>query len=633
MPFHTIPAIVPDALPNKEVTYTGPVGGAGECAIAVNPNDPKQMIMGVRQVPSSTQFTRSIVAAYYSADAGLTWFPSSTLSLSPPPPNAPWGGATDPAPAWDSLGNAYMLTLPVSADFQDLVGIAAYKSTDGGATWGPPILVDIDKRDDKPSVAIDTSGGSFDGWIYAIWNRQMGSANDICFARSKDHGATWIGPGTSAVGATIARTLTWASIAVSSDGKLYLAYRHPIGTDPTTGLIRLGVALLRSDDGGESFKNCTPVQDIIPLDQPTENISVGAESLSASHFREATFKVDFYVALCAGKNGAVFCAWPDQRNGRYPAIYFARSEDSGDSWKGSSSGMALTGVGTPVYDFQPQLTITPNGVVACSFYRFRPTSDTSGVIDVWLRTSFDNGKTFSDALRLNDHPWDPSRNATIVGTSAGGTKFTVTFIGDYFALAGGVIGPMSVSGGLTGEGFIAAWTDTRTGGPEIFCNRGFVGQGVVYDPLGSHPPYLDPRDPARLRFEGTAVLTAVSLVIVGLQIGLLSLTNVPRLLPESIGLSFGAGLLLCANLVRLTRESSAGPNAEAGLEVLDRDTMLSKRLGTAGILMTGIALASLILPLPGIGHDAALMPTFYSAVIGAAVAAISYVLLRERNKP
>src|SRR6266849_6355875 len=79
--------------------------------------------------------------------------------------------------------------------------LATAYSTDGGQTWGKPKLIHTDDHDDKQWAAGDGNPGSpFHGRVYAAWDGPGG----LCFARTLDHGNTWIGTGTSPAGTAIA---------------------------------------------------------------------------------------------------------------------------------------------------------------------------------------------------------------------------------------------------------------------------------------------------------------------------------------------------------------------------------------------------------------------------------------------
>src|SRR5438094_6710813 len=145
---------------NKRVSCDSlPINARSESVVAANPLDPYNLVASSKKFtdPAKYQF---VLAAYASFDGGLSWRESS-LSMIPSnkkPGDFPWVGNTDPALAWDNQGNAYLVALPTrppqpgeQCTFPDLcgVGIAIYKSSDGGRTWQAPLLIHESEQDDK----------------------------------------------------------------------------------------------------------------------------------------------------------------------------------------------------------------------------------------------------------------------------------------------------------------------------------------------------------------------------------------------------------------------------------------------------------------------------------------------------
>ena len=57
---------------------------------------------------------------------------------------------TDPTMAWDDSGNVFMVGLVgKNPPAWDTIGIAIYKSTDGGKTWSSPKQIHSSGSDDK----------------------------------------------------------------------------------------------------------------------------------------------------------------------------------------------------------------------------------------------------------------------------------------------------------------------------------------------------------------------------------------------------------------------------------------------------------------------------------------------------
>src|SRR4029077_7020228 len=89
-----------------------------------------------------------------------------------------------------------------------------FKSTNGGATWGPPVSA---AGGDKQWIAVDKTNGPGRGNVYQDWNLQFTTVPNASFTRSTNGGASFdpAVPGPS--------TLKWGTMAVGPTGTLYAA--------------------------------------------------------------------------------------------------------------------------------------------------------------------------------------------------------------------------------------------------------------------------------------------------------------------------------------------------------------------------------------------------------------------------
>jgi len=99
-------------------------------------------------------------------DGGKTW--SSTANT----PHVVAGyGSADPSLAFDGSGNVYLCFIDFNTA-ADAGAVYVSKSTDGGLSWAAPVEVINAQSDgsqrplDRPWMAIDRSGGTYDGTIY-----------------------------------------------------------------------------------------------------------------------------------------------------------------------------------------------------------------------------------------------------------------------------------------------------------------------------------------------------------------------------------------------------------------------------------------------------------------------------------
>jgi hypothetical protein len=435
---------------NIQVTHDADLNNArSESSLVINPNNPLQMVAASKKFNNIHTYDFTL-ATEYSSDGGHSWNDSAALAM------PGFTVMTDPTMAWDDAGNVFLVGLAGHDPPTWVVdGIVIYKSTDGGATWGAPQMIHESTGDDKQWAAGDGNPASpHHGNVYAVWD----DSGSIRFARTKDHGATWIGPGAGAppAGGAITTGSYYPEINVAADGTIYVV-----------SIAGSEIRLLVSSDGGDSFVSATsPATGITTLESQLP-FSDGFAVFPGGNFRLVTDPT-----ACAFGN-TVTVAWSDRRE-PVSRIYFARSLDRGATWVTGPSGSPLLSGSLPssFQHFHPQIVVDPNGVIGCSFYEFGP-KPTENLIDLIMAQSFDGGASFVH-FTVTDQPWNPTVDAP---WSHGDSS--VTFIGDYMGLD------------ASSRGFYPLWTDTRTGiqelwtaiVPERHCefiiNRSTLGQDEV----------------------------------------------------------------------------------------------------------------------------------------------------------
>src|SRR5690348_4247293 len=161
---------------NIQVTFdTDPNNARSESVIEANPLNPPNMVGASKRFTNLLTYEFSI-AALATFDAGRTWSEARPLALL-----EGWAGISDPSLAWDRAGNAYLAALPFGAGAgTPMIGIAVYKSSDGGQTWGMPQLIHRSPGDDKQWAASDINpASSHFGNIYIVWD----NGRQLAFAR------------------------------------------------------------------------------------------------------------------------------------------------------------------------------------------------------------------------------------------------------------------------------------------------------------------------------------------------------------------------------------------------------------------------------------------------------------------
>lgn len=440
---------------DRKATSSSALESRSESVIAINPLNELNMVGASKKFIDPAKYHFKL-GPIYTFDGGQTWH-ESTLPL-----EQGWDGMTDPTVAFDTFGHAFLVGEPLKFDPDDIegLGMAVYRSSDGGVTWEQPFRLTTTTSDDKQWVLCDNNPGSpHCGNVYVTW-----AANSpLRFARSTDHGATWKGKGNDPPGTTLTGYAFAPDISISSDGTLHILW-HNDGSN--------SIQYLRSTDGGVSF-------------EPIKQVVTGVVSLRGHlpitngwpHFDGGKFRVLTLVTSCTAPGGRLIVAWADMREGR-SRIYYRRSNDKGITWDGPASGQPLLpNVNYGDFEcFHPQIACTTaTGVVGCSFYvfgkwRLIPSArqerrrargsvvgaeilDQTYRIHVQIAGSWDLGKTFPQFVTVTDSPWDPLVNPPF---SHGDPQ--VHFIGEYFGLDAG------------DEDFAVLWTDTRTGVQELFSD-------------------------------------------------------------------------------------------------------------------------------------------------------------------
>jgi len=173
---------------------------ANEPSIAVDPDDRSRMAIGWRQFDTvASDFRQAGWAS--TTDGGASWS-GGVLT--------PGTFRSDPVLGTDGAGNFFYYSL--EGDFTT----DTFRSTDGGASWGPPVF---SFGGDKAWMGIDRSGGTGDGHVYDAWST-IGCCGDAQFNRSIDGGDSFQAP------FPLPQMPVWGVVDVGPQGTVYLAGRR-----------------------------------------------------------------------------------------------------------------------------------------------------------------------------------------------------------------------------------------------------------------------------------------------------------------------------------------------------------------------------------------------------------------------
>ncbi|WP_327582044.1 glycoside hydrolase [Nonomuraea sp. NBC_00507] len=269
-----------------------------ETWIAVNPNDPRQIVAGYNDYRRGD----GTCGVSYSGDAGASWADSTV-------PNGftrgtafggaarqYWQGGGDPSVDWDSRGNVYLSCLAfnrgrtVSPNPDQSSAMFVFRSTGtAGASFnftGRPVAEHADTAGagnvllDKQLMAVDHYVSSpFRDRVYVTWTTFDADGTAYIFgAYSADYGESFSDPvlisGDSALCSSTFGVPTprgrcnvnqFSHPSVGPDGALYVVWANYNTTPAGPGDNHLQVLLAKSTDGGASYSAPVKAGDFFDL--------------------------------------------------------------------------------------------------------------------------------------------------------------------------------------------------------------------------------------------------------------------------------------------------------------------------------------------------------------------------------
>jgi len=437
--------------------------------IDVNPINTANLVGIFQQDRWSNGGARGLVARR-SLDGGLTWVESVIPGIS-----ACSGGfyqrSTDPWVSFSPNGVVHQLALSFNdleeplTEFDFDHALLASRSTNGGLTWTPPVVVRRDTApnvfNDKQSITADPTNANL---VYAVWDRlefppgkrpsitasfrASAFQGPIWFARSTDGGVRWepareiYDPGT--IGQTIG-----SQIVVLPDGDLvnifdlidYNRAAIPRGNP-------LNVAVIRSENKGVTWgpakRGGSGKVDPVVIDKLLTVAIRDPET--GDDVRTGDIIPDIAVDR---SNGNLYAVWQDSRfsDGEFDSIALSMSTDGGFTWTPAIKVNA-TPTGIPAGNqqaFTPSVHVAADGTVGVTYYDFRNnTSDPATLpTDYWIvhcHASCANPASWASETRLTIDPFDmrlaPNARGFFTGDYQGLTAVGNRF-GAFFSMSHG----------------------------------------------------------------------------------------------------------------------------------------------------------------------------------------------------
>jgi len=393
-----------DSFPN--ITQVEPSIAVFGSNVAVGWNDSGHSVGRIRGVGFGIGYG-------FSTDGGSTFTDAGGLG------GSNWGA--DPTLAVDRAGNFYFARLDLGR------GIAVYKSTDGGITFGQPVSASPGLRvQDKSFIAVDNTGGPFDGNVYVSWTNPSSNILTIMFSRSTDSGASFSTP----MPLSPAGRYQGSMPAIGPNGEIYVVWLD-LGSNQ--------ILLRESIDGGLTFGS----QVLVATANPIGSFGRCPGRSLKGDIRPAPFPIISVDKSGGPFEGNVYVAFSSDPDGSGPDmadVFLSYSTDGGKTW---SLPIRLNDDRTTNDQWLPFVAVAPNGAVGVMWYDRRLDPENL-LIDVFMTISTDGGASFGMNFRITEVSFPvPPLNPNFDPLSSNCN------IGDYIFMV------------ADANSFYLAWTDNR----------------------------------------------------------------------------------------------------------------------------------------------------------------------------
>jgi hypothetical protein len=399
------------------------VGAEVEPWLAISPLDPSRFVGLWQQDRFDNGGAKALVLAL-SADGGATWqrraMPFSRCGGAAPGSAGDFERATDP---WVDIGaDGAVHAMALSFDGGAFVpgsrsAMLAARSTDGGASFGPVQVLQLDGDavfNDKNSLTADPTDARF---VYATWGRlEPDGRGPMRLSRSEDAGLTWL-PSQVAYdpaappGGGVAQTIGARIVVLPAGAErgVLVAVFTQIDT-PATRPRTSTVRAMRSADKGLTWQP--------PVVVGTLEAIGARDPVSGRVIRDGAV----LTSVAAGPDGALWVVWQDARfdAGRRDAIVFSRSTDGGRTWSVPARISRDTGSAA----FTPAVHVRADGTVGVMHFDLSPPRTDAATIPAALRLlTTRDGVTWRETVLVEAFDLAPAPDARGL------------FLGDYHGLA------------------------------------------------------------------------------------------------------------------------------------------------------------------------------------------------------
>jgi hypothetical protein len=320
--------------------------------VAVDPRDPRLIVVVTNPIYRFNALHQEPMGVFISHNGGRSWA-ARTAPMAPP-----FVIGSDPSVAFAPDGTLFVAFEAVAGGFcgpASRTAVLVTRSTDGGASFMSPVIVDVDPSNDKPFLAVGTGRGGGGTAVYVAWIRFASSiSSQIAFSHSLDGGRTFTAPILLSSGSGIHVAPMPASDGAGGISVAWLA--GPALPENSASPTRQRMEVRTSSDGGATFG---PVGRTVSfwglpgLEQPGSMRLFNGPSLAAAGPHRLYLAWAQIHPLAAGAAGSP-----------RGDVVLSRSTDGGQHW---SLPFALND--TIQGDrFEPQLAVGPDGLIMAAFY-------------------------------------------------------------------------------------------------------------------------------------------------------------------------------------------------------------------------------------------------------------------------
>jgi hypothetical protein len=405
----------------NEVIVSGGSESESEIHAAINPLDSNQWVVSANAVDPNGSGANDVPVnhLYYTNDFGTTWQRSSFDPL-PVTTGVTVAGGGDPNFCFDKNGRVY--TSWINLYLQGFSSVTwdllwAY-SDDGGATWQRgttpaiinttgPITALFDPTQfngpiaDKEWLAVDRGFSSYANTVYCVYYEAGGPANLNAIAVRR------LSPGSGSFSSSVYVTdnnfvfVQFGSIDVEATGRVHVSFFG------STDNVNYGAYHAYSDDGGTTFSAPQLVSEV-----QLPNFSPGQSGQTITGISVDRMYPCLYLACdksyMTSTAGNVYLVWTGNGVGSQGTtgadVYFSRSTDHGLTWS-QAVPLNNTTAGDVTDQFYPNLTVSPEGIVAVGWYDRRNYPGNANT-EYFMAWSFDGGQNFNNDIPVSNAPAD-----------------------------------------------------------------------------------------------------------------------------------------------------------------------------------------------------------------------------------